>query len=682
VNDTRDDELKWMEVKWTLSNDRNQSVNVSDAISVDSWRLVAPRIDSPIYMLKRQPTLLTMDVFISKPWTDSHQCTAHYGLTGSFATWLETTMSYQWSIGLSNGETLFNKTSRNVFLSPNSDYFENARVNDRYEMKGSVTINNTFALVSKNNDTTENAKEWAALLTGMDNSTFQILQDSIVPYLSNGLYRWVPIRDNTVMSLLLDASKTANHNGEGPFPFNFSWQCEQLFINQSVDNMDEINSEIGVNITYTLSNGNNNNKQECGKKIRNYLQNNYKAMIFVPLQALDADRLYHFWVKIWDNSSNEMEATFPNSDITTQQYVIKSKAVDVELAVNYEPIVVTCHQPIQLFARLLDVLPSSDSLQWNLTYHISPPLLNGTIQNSVLLSNGSFWYQWTILPVQMLPGQTYIVKFQAVKQMIQLLVDIIFFFDLFVLFLKQVLTFQTSKKKKKKKKIGKISSKGQKAFGVLALPVMNTPVINALRVNAIATEADMYGIVWGTSNNETYTSMYNSQMPQVSGNLLVNCAQHFPCRFHYYIRISSTFPFTKEYNVPLACAHVLPQISSAILPFFGKGALNWRYQFVGCVESRFEALQCISQTLELDARPLVSSINGQSCLTSAEFIQRFVTLLINSQDTIKLAQFITKIFVELDFLHATIDRLCIRNIVRLLMNVVSEHLSTEYFEYV
>ncbi|ETO16866.1 hypothetical protein RFI_20473, partial [Reticulomyxa filosa] len=220
---------------------------------------------------------------------------------------------------------------------------------------------------------------------------------------------------------------------------------------------------------------------------------------------------------------------------------------------------------------------------------------------------------------------------------------------------------------------------GQRAFGVLALPVMKVPVINSLRVNPIAMKSDMYGIVltsWGDGN---YSDMYKTQLLQIGGNLLANCVQHFPCRYHYFLRLSHSV-HQRVYNIPLIHAHTQPQMSSAFVPFLGNSSSSgWQYSLLACVESRFGGLNCAQKYFDPTATPLLLHANTDNCTLVTTFTQSLLTLLINAQDSIKLAQLVTALLVELDFFKPI--QACTNQLVPLLINVISQHLLTEYFDY-
>ncbi|ETO10268.1 hypothetical protein RFI_27109, partial [Reticulomyxa filosa] len=231
----------------------------------------------------------------------------------------------------------------------------------------------------------------------------------------------------------------------------------------------------------------------------------------------------------------------------------------------------------------------------------------------------------------------------------------------------------------KKKKSNK-SKKKKKQITQNKAIICHNGVINELHVNSVSVETSMYTTVFEAWNNATYLSMYTLQTPQINANLFVNCASHFPCRYHYYLRIANSTD--SVYDIALAHAFPNPHLLSAIIPYFGSSSIRWKYYLIGCVETNLGALHCLNKEFKLsDNRGPLFGNTENDCVV-ADFVQHLTTLLSNAQDHIMLSQFVTKVFVELTQPNANSDATCIRNIIRVLITAVSDHLLTDYFQYV
>ncbi|ETO16363.1 hypothetical protein RFI_20987 [Reticulomyxa filosa] len=92
------DGSKWLSIGWNVKNEWNQSANISELMSYDPSLLVTPSITGPLYLIRNQPTLLTMDVFLSRPRTTHCQCISQNSFTNSSRVWLQTLLSFQWNI--------------------------------------------------------------------------------------------------------------------------------------------------------------------------------------------------------------------------------------------------------------------------------------------------------------------------------------------------------------------------------------------------------------------------------------------------------------------------------------------------------------------------------------------------------------------------------------------------------
>ncbi|ETO06550.1 hypothetical protein RFI_30842 [Reticulomyxa filosa] len=296
-------------------------------------------------------------------------------------------------------------------------------------MKGRATITNVNITTSVDtraniHNTTQHDDE----VSGTDNSTFALVQGSVFTFLDNGIYRIFPVvTANNHPLLVLNASKSMYWEGTGsisassPSSSSFSssswlkyhWWCEKLQVNESWNQSNVFNNNNNNDNNNNNNDSNSNDDTSCGNVIDDYLQTQQNSTaLTLSLQSLDDNMLYHFSVQAFDEVSNQS-----SWNGILSQYVIKSDAVDLALSISYQPRIPTCHHLLTLSIELLSLFSShATDRKWNVTYHISPPLLNGTAQATVILLD-TVTYHWVITPINLVPGQTYIVQFQAVLRL-------------------------------------------------------------------------------------------------------------------------------------------------------------------------------------------------------------------------------------------------------------------------